>query len=159
MTPATAVTAEAPSPASWRSTHPRAGLTAPRIAPPAPVTIMTGRTGSTTALAIGPAIEITPNVPAMIGVVASCAATDGERLDDQPRSRDSRGDRSREQEDPRGAEKGQLEARVVDQVRPDTEQDRRGQRQHGNGVSATGPRGREHRRAGHECAPNRGRAR
>ena len=86
--------AEVPSPVSWRSAHPRAGCRALRIAPAPPMTIIAGRSGSTSALAIGPAMEITPNVPAMIGVVASCAATvtaNGSAIRRGPGTRDAIG--------------------------------------------------------------------
>src|SRR5580658_1370228 len=75
MTRATVVTNDVPRPVTCSNTQPKAGFNVLRSAPTAPVTIITGRSGNTTAFAIGPAMEMTPNVPAITGNVASCAAS------------------------------------------------------------------------------------
>ena len=151
------MTTEVPRPVSCSSTQPSAGFSALRIAPVAPVTIITGRSGSTSALAIGPPTEMTPNVPAMTGTVASCAATvtaNGSTISRGPGN--PRGDRRSQQQDAGRTEKRQLEAGVLDQLRRDPEHQRRDQREHRHRVGAPRAGDGEHCCAGHERAPNRG---
>jgi hypothetical protein len=76
----------------------------------------------------------------------------GERLGEQPGSWEPRGDGSGKQKDPGGAEKRELEARVLDQLRIESEHERRRERQHRYGIGPSRAGRREHRRARHQCA-------